>query len=145
MVRGRGVEAPPWITEADVVALLDMRAAIAAVERGLAGEARGSAQSMLKTHVKWGSGDTLHAIGAACTEAGVVGTKTWAHTAGGATPLLVLFDAASGSLRAVIEAFALGQFRTGAMSGVATRWLAAESASELAIIGAAPSRWIDER
>jgi ornithine cyclodeaminase len=51
------------------------------------------------------------------------------------TPLLILFDADSGALRAVIEAFALGQLRTGAVSGVATRWLAAEAADELAIIG----------
>ena len=69
-------------------------------------------------------------------DAGVVGTKTWAHTAAGAHPLLLVFDAGTGALRAVIEAFALGQFRTGAVSGVATRRLAADSAGELAIIGA---------
>jgi len=56
---------------------------------------------------------------------GVVGTKTWAHTEGGANPLLILFDAANGQLMAVIEAFALGQLRTAAISGLATRWLAA--------------------
>ena len=106
-----------WITEADVAALLDLRGAIAAVETGLVAEASGAAQNMLKTHVQWGGGSTLHAIGAAFTVAGVVGTKTWAHTAGGATPLLILFDADSGALRAVIEAFALGQLRTGAAIG----------------------------
>jgi ornithine cyclodeaminase len=125
-----------WISEADVAALLDLRAAIAAVERGFASEAAGSAQSMLKTHVKWGGGDTLHALGAADVGAGIAGTKTWAHTSAGAAPLLILFDTATGALRAVIEAFALGQLRTGAVSGVATRWLAEETAPELAIIGA---------
>jgi ornithine cyclodeaminase len=124
-----------WITEAEVAAALDMRGAIAAVETGLVAEASGTAQNMLKTHVQWGTGSTLHAIGAAFSVAGMVGTKTWAHTDGGATPLLILFDADSGALRAVIEAFALGQLRTGALSGVATRWLAAETADELAIIG----------
>ncbi len=125
-----------WITEADVAALLDMRGAMAAIEHGLAAEARGAAQNMLKTHVTWGTGSTLHAIGAALTDAGFVGTKTWAHTAAGATPLLILFDARSGALEAVIEAFALGQLRTGAVSGVATRWLARDDARELAIVGA---------
>jgi ornithine cyclodeaminase len=124
-----------WISEADVAALLDMRGAIEAVESGLVAEASGTAQNMLKTHVQWGSGSTLHAIGAAFSVSGVVGTKTWAHTEGGATPLLILYDADSGALRAVIEAFVLGQLRTGAVSGVASRWLAAESADELAIIG----------
>ncbi|MDX2169556.1 MAG: ornithine cyclodeaminase family protein [Deltaproteobacteria bacterium] len=129
------MSAPRWIAEADVVALLDLPAAIAAVRRGLAQEARGTAQNMVKTHVRWSDGDTLHAIGAVFGDDGLAGTKTWAHTAGGATPLLVLFDAASGALRAVIEAFALGQLRTGAVSGVATDILADPAADELALIG----------
>jgi ornithine cyclodeaminase len=77
----------------------------------------------------------LHAIGAVIEGAGVVGTKSWAHTGGGATPLLLLWGAEDGRLLAVIEAFALGQMRTGGISGVATRWLAPEGADELAIIG----------
>jgi alanine dehydrogenase len=123
-----------WIGEADVVAAIDMAGAIAALEKGLQAEARGTAQNMTKTHVAW-SGGTLHAIGAVFNEDGVAGTKTWAHTAGGASPLLVLFDSGSGALKAVIEAFALGQLRTGAASGVATRWLARPDADELALIG----------
>lgn len=124
-----------WISEAEVAAVLDLRTAIAGIEAGLVAEASGAAENMPKTHVKWGDGNSLHAIGAAFTVSGIVGTKTWAHTAAGATPLLILFDADSGELRAVIEAFALGQLRTAAVSAVATRWLAVETADELAIIG----------
>jgi len=126
---------PLWIREADVAALLDMRAAIAAVEEALAAEAVDRTHDMVKTHVKWGAASTLHALGAVIPDAAIAGTKTWAHTENGATPLLVLFDAHTGTLRAVIEAFALGQLRTGAVSGVATRHLAAAGAAELAIIG----------
>lgn len=126
---------PLWIREADVAALLDMRSAIAAVEQALAAEAAGTAHDMAKTHVKWGASSTLHALGAVLPEEAMAGAKTWAHTEHGATPLLILFDAPSGVLRAVIEAFALGQLRTGAVSGVATRHLAADDAAELAIIG----------
>lgn len=124
-----------WIREADVVALLDLGEAIDALEEGLRLEARGQAQNMVKTQVLWGDGNTLHAIGATVDGAGLVGTKTWAHTTGGATPLLILWDSHSGTLVAVIEAFALGQLRTGAMSGVATRRLAREDANTLALIG----------
>lgn len=124
-----------WLTEADVVSLLDMGEAIDALEQGLLTEARGEAANMVKTHATWGQGDTLHAIGATFPDAGFVGTKTWAHTEGGACPLLVLFDSHNGALKAIIEAFALGQLRTGGISGVATRWLAADDADELAIIG----------
>jgi len=126
---------PLWISEADVVSLMGMDEAIKALEAGLLAEARGEAQNMVKTHAEWGGGHTLHAIGAVFPDAGFVGTKTWAHTEGGATPLLILFDSHNGSLRAIIEAFALGQMRTGGASGVATRWLAAEDAEEFSIIG----------
>jgi len=127
-----------WLSESDVTALMDMPAAIRALEAGLLAEARGAASNMTKTHVEFeadGGHATLHAIGAAFPEAGIVGTKTWAHTPGGASPLLILYDANTVGLLAVIEAFALGQFRTGAASGVATKWLAAEDANELALIG----------
>src|SRR5262249_28275605 len=126
---------PLWISEADVVSLMNLGDAINALERGLLAEARGDARNMVKTHATWGKGSTLHAIGAVFPKDGFAGTKTWAHTEGGATPLLILFDSETGSLKAIIEAFALGQMRTGSASGVATRWLTAEEADELAIIG----------
>jgi len=125
-----------WISEADVVSLMDLPAAIEALERGLMAEAEGHATNMVKTHVEWDGGSTLHAIGAAFPVDGFVGTKTWAHTEGGATPLLILFDSHNGALKAVIEAFALGQMRTASASGVATKCLAAEDAAEFAMIGA---------
>jgi ornithine cyclodeaminase/alanine dehydrogenase-like protein (mu-crystallin family) len=126
---------PLWITEADVVSMMDMGEAIEALGAGLAREFQGQAQNMVKTHVTFGGHDTLHAVGAVFPEDGFVGTKTWAHTEGGATPLLILLDSHDGSLRAVIEAFAMGQLRTAAISGVATRYLAKPQASRMAIIG----------
>jgi ornithine cyclodeaminase len=123
-----------WISEADVTSLLDMGTAMAALEQGLQLEARGEATNMTKTHVAW-SGGNLHAIGASFAGAGIVGTKTWAYTPKGSTPLLILFDSSSGALLAVIEAFALGQLRTASVSGVATRRLARPEARTFAIIG----------
>jgi alanine dehydrogenase len=128
-------ESALWISESDVVSMMDMGEAIEALETGLLAETRGDAQNMVKTHVEWGDGATLHAIGAVFPEAGYAGTKTWPHTKNGATPLLILFDSNSGALKAIIEAFALGQLRTAAASGVATRWLAPAEAHEFAIIG----------
>src|SRR5579863_6066076 len=124
-----------WIAESDVVSVMDLPGAIQALERGLAAEAEGHATNMVKTHVEWDGGSTLHAIGAAFPADGFIGTKTWAHTEGGATPLLILFDSHTGALKAIIEAFALGQMRTGSASGVATKWMAAANADEFAIIG----------
>jgi len=126
---------PLWISEAEVVELIDLPQAIDALEAGLRLQAAGGARNMGKTHVTWGEGDTLHAIGAAYDGEGVVGTKSWAHTEGGATPLLLLWDAATGALLAVVEAFALGQMRTGGVTGVATRWMADPRAEVLAQFG----------
>ena len=126
---------PLWITEADVVAALSLPEAIEALEKGLALEAAGSARNMTKTHQIWGGHHTLHAIGAVVEGAHMVGTKTWAHTAGGATPLVTLWNSETGKLEAIIEAFALGQMRTGGISGVATAHMAKPDADELAIVG----------
>jgi hypothetical protein len=113
---------------------MDMKGAIAALDRALALEAAGKAENMVKTHAIWGGHHTLHAIGATFPDEGFVGTKTWAH-ANGAAPLLILFDSHNGSLKAIIEAFALGQLRTGGISGLATKYLAADGACDMALIG----------
>jgi alanine dehydrogenase len=122
-----------WISEGAVVERLTLPRAIDAIERALAREAVGASKTMVKTHLSWGDGHTLHAIGG--VDGDLVGTKTWAHTAGGAAPLLILWDSETGERRAVIEAFALGQLRTAAMSGLATRLLADPTTSVGAVIG----------
>ncbi|MEW6776853.1 MAG: ornithine cyclodeaminase family protein [Bdellovibrionota bacterium] len=126
---------PRWISEAEVCSLLSMEEAIAALEAGLRKKAAGKARNMVKTHVAWGEGHTLHAIGAVFEDEHLVGTKTWAHTEGGATPLFILYDSSTGKLLCVIEAFALGQLRTGGVSGVAAKFLSSPDASEMAMIG----------
>lgn len=126
---------PLWISEAEVVDALGLPEAITALQSCLAMEAAGTARNMPKTHQIWGGHHTLHAIGAVVEGATTVGTKTWAHTAGGATPLVTLWSSDTGRLEAVIEAFALGQMRTGGISGVATDCMARKDADELAVIG----------
>ena len=125
---------PIWISEAEVVELLDLNDAIDALEQGLRREADGNALNMVKTHAAWGH-NNLHAIGAVFPGEGLAATKTWAHTEGGATPLLIVIDAENGSLKAIIEAFALGQMRTGGISGVATHWLADQRADDMSVLG----------
>jgi len=48
---------------------------------------------------------------------------------------LLLWSAEDGSLVAVIEAFALGNLRTGGISGVAADWMARKDAKVMAIVG----------
>lgn len=129
------ISAPTWLTEADVVASLDLDSAVAILTRVLSAEADGLASNMVKTHAMVGDNDVLQAIGGSVASEGFCGTKTWVNVAGKSQTVLILFSLADGSLRAVIEATALGQIRTAAMSGVGTDWLAPEDATIMAIVG----------
>jgi alanine dehydrogenase len=127
-----------WITEQDVAGTLSLGAAVDALRIGFCQEGAGRAEAMEKTMLAFAAGaghGTLHALGAVFGDDGIVGTKTWAHTPGGADPALLLFDAGTGVLRAVIEAFALGQLRTAGTAALATDLLARPDASRLALIG----------
>jgi len=126
---------PVWIQEAEVCEQVDLADAIDVVRGALRSAGAAGNWTMEKTHASWGGGHTLHALGGGLGESAVVGTKTWAHTAGGATPLLLLWDSESGALRAVIEAFALGQLRTAAVTGVGTDALAPPETGVVAVLG----------
>lgn len=127
--------APLWITEADVTSAVSLPEAVDALERVLRLEAEGQAATMPKTHLMVGANDALHAIGASVAGAGLCGTKTWVNVAGKSQTVLALFSLEDGRLRAIIEATALGQTRTAAMTGVGTRRLAPADADELAVVG----------
>jgi alanine dehydrogenase len=118
-------------TAADLLGLSEAIDALADVHRRYAD---GDASNMVKTQVQVGPAN-LHAVGGAIPGQDVAGTKTWMHTPGGAQPVLVLFDPSDGSVLALIEAFALGQRRTGATSALATRELARSDARRFVLVG----------
>ncbi|HXY79246.1 MAG TPA: ornithine cyclodeaminase family protein, partial [Candidatus Bathyarchaeia archaeon] len=66
---------------------------------------------------------------------GYMGLKIYTVSPGGIRFLVPLFSSKSGELCALIEADYLGQMRTGAATGVATRVLARPDARSLGIIG----------
>ena len=74
-------------------------------------------------------------MSAALPSRGLMGFKAYTHGAQGARFWVALFDTADGRPRALIEADWLGQLRTGAASGLATKYLARPDASSFTIIG----------
>lgn len=124
-----------WISEHDVVSVLDLAVALEELRAGFAHEGNELAVELEKTMLGYGDHATLHALGAAFTGLELAGTKVWTHTPRGADPLLCLFDTRSGALVACIEAFALGQLRTSGTAALATDVLAPKNASVLAVIG----------
>lgn len=126
------IEAMLWLTEQDVVSLVSLDDAIAALER-IATDA--GAFNVPKALAGYDDGSSMHALGSAAPALGHAGFKTWIHTKRGATAVYALFDSRDGGVRAVLEAGALGQLRTSAMTGLGTRWQAPEGADDMALVG----------
>jgi ornithine cyclodeaminase len=121
-----------WLSEQDVVSLVTLDDAIVALERAVAAD---GAFNLPKALGGYDDGSSMHSLGSAAPVLGVAGYKNWVHTKRGATALFVMFDSRNGSVRAVIEAGALGQLRTSAMTGLGTRWMAPEDVDDLALVG----------
>ncbi|HET9149120.1 MAG TPA: ornithine cyclodeaminase family protein [Alphaproteobacteria bacterium] len=123
-----------WLTEADVVSLINLSGVIEALERALRLEHEGKAKNMYKAQTVWPQGST-NVTGAQFVGDGFSGAKVWTNVGGSSEPLTILHGADDGKVRALIESIALGTMRTAALAGVATKWLAAPGADELALVG----------
>lgn len=124
------------LSEDDVGTLVDMQAALEAVERGLTIEAARQAETLQKHVLPYGGGaQALHVLGAVAPGLGLSGVKTWVQAGATAQPMLILFDSLTARPLAMIEANVLSNLRTGALAGVATKYLAAADADTLGVIG----------
>lgn len=121
-----------WLTERDVVDLVTLDEAIEALERLASDEL---AFNVPKALGSYDDGSALQALGSVASGLGYAGFKTWNYTKRGGGAIFSLFDTKRGTLAAVIEAGALGQMRTAAMTGLGTRWQAPAAADDMAIVG----------
>src|SRR5437667_10353272 len=122
------------LTEKDVEALLQMDDALRAVEEGFGALGRGEATNRPRQRV--GTIETaVNVMLASWPGRGYAGFKYYTASRAGIRFWVHLFDMATGELVAVIQADRLGQRRTGAASGVATKYLARPDASTVGIIG----------
>lgn len=111
-----------------------MNIAMRAVEEVLRDQALGLATNRPRSRVATPVSQ-LHVMSAGDRRLNVMGLKSYTVSKRGARFLVLLYQADSGDLLAVIEADRLGQMRTGAASGVATKYLAAKGASTVGIYG----------
>ncbi len=122
------------LREQDVDQLLDMPTALNCVERAFIelGEGRATNLPRSRVHQRHGS---LAVMPAGLPAFGVIGFKAYTWFTAGARFMVNLYSAETGELLALIEADRLGQIRTGAASGVATKWMAREEAETVGIFG----------
>jgi alanine dehydrogenase len=123
-----------YLTEDDVGRLLTMEACIEALEEAFRQWAEGAAANHPRARTAM-RGGLLHTLSAASDTWGRMAAKVYATTRAGARFVVLLFDGRTSDLLAILEADRLGQTRTGAASGLATRHLARPDARILGLLG----------
>jgi alanine dehydrogenase len=123
-----------FLDEQQVTALLTMDTALAAVEDALRQLGHGTATNNPRTRVRLPTGQ-LHMMGAALPSRGVFGYKAYTAVKGQVRFHVMLYSTDTGELLAMLQADRLGQMRTGAASGVATKYMARSDARTVGIFG----------
>lgn len=122
-----------FLQESDVEKLVTMQMALDAVEQAFRLQGEQKADNAPRRRCRFEKG-TLHVMSASLPTLGLAGLKTYSTVPGTARFLVLLYDG-DGVLLAVIEAEKLGQMRTGAASGIATKYMSRENSSRLGIYG----------
>ena len=123
------------LTETEVDGLLDMPSTLEAVESVLRARAEGRATNRARRRVALPKSG-LNFMAAGAPEIGALGLKAYSVARSGARFYTMLFDPEGGELLSIMQSDKLGQMRTGAASGVATKYLAREDANTLGLYGA---------
>ncbi|MDA0988692.1 MAG: ornithine cyclodeaminase family protein [Chloroflexi bacterium] len=119
-----------FLRDDDVIRLLPMSEAVEVVEQGFKEQGNGTGINLPRERAQAGEMGVTMMV-AVLGGQGVGGFKAL----GAGKPLVLLYGGEPRQLLAVMEAGSLGQIRTGAASGVATRYMAREDASTVGIIG----------
>jgi alanine dehydrogenase len=123
-----------YLTEQNVRDLLPMPDCIALMQTAFERLAAREAINQPRRRLILPTGSVLHYM--AASDGQYYGAKIYAtNPRHGANFLFLLYRAADAEPLAIIEANNLGQIRTGAASGLATKFMAREDAATLAIIG----------
>jgi alanine dehydrogenase len=122
------------ISETDVRNLITIDDALIAVEASFLEQSQGTGINMPRQRIRNAAG-VLHLMGAALTQRGYWGYKSYTTTKDGARFSINLYSLEDGQLLAIIEANWLGQMRTGAASGIATKYLARRDSKVMALFG----------
>jgi len=123
------------ISEAEVREVLTMPQALEAVEEISRKQSTGEVVVHPRRRFELPGGGFFHYMAAADYSTGYVAMKQYTYVRGKLRFLVPLYEMATGDLLAQIEADYMGQLRTGAASGVATKYLARKDSRVAAIIG----------
>ncbi len=119
-----------YLTEADVTEMLDMKLALEALDEAFRARSRGEVRNEPRHRLATGNG-SMNFMAATWPERGWAGHKSYVS----GDFRVMLYGTHGEGLLAVIGAGRMGQIRTGAASGIATKYMARENSSSVGIIG----------
>ncbi|GGB32018.1 ornithine cyclodeaminase [Lentibacillus populi] len=124
-----------FLSEKSVVSLLPMKKAIEAVKYGLMELGLNRAQNQPRARVAI-ENTTLNTMSASIPEANIMGVKNYTFTTMAKDPIAYfLLFSGEGDLLCLMEADELGRIRTGAVTGLATDYLAVPHSKVAALLG----------
>lgn len=123
-----------FLKEADVEKLVTMKMALEAIEQAFRLQGEGRTDNAPRRRSRLGDG-FLHAMSGSLPSLGLAGLKSYTSLGGKVRFHVLLYSAPEGELLAVMEGNRLGQMRTGAASGVATKYMSRPESSRVGIFG----------
>ncbi len=123
------------LRESDVEKLAGMKMALDAVEEAFRLQGQKEADNAPRRRCRLNDKGLLHVMSASLPTLGYAGLKSYTSIGGKARFFVQLYSASTGELLAMVEADLLGQIRTGAASGVATKFMARDNAARVGIFG----------
>jgi alanine dehydrogenase len=123
-----------FLTESDVRELLPMERALECVEASFVALAGGHAINRSRDRIILPE-VSIHYMAGALPESRRLGLKIYTVSREAFRFIVMLYDSVNGRLLSLMQADHLGRIRTGAASGIATKYLARPDANHLAVIG----------
>ena len=123
-----------YIDEQTAASLINMDDALKLVEESFSSYSEGKSFNMTRQRMRIRKG-ALHMLPGAVPYKGVIGFKAYTSFRAGLIFKVHLYDAENGSPLAIIDANEIGRLRTGAATGIATKYMAKKESSTVFIFG----------
>ena len=125
---------PLLLTDTEVDQLMTMTECIDVIEDSFRQIGDGQTWNRPRSRIRMPAG-FHHLLAASVLGSEVFGLKTYTSFRSGVRFIVMLYDSNDGDLLAIVQGGRLTQLRTGAVSAVATRYMARENAATVGIIG----------
>ena len=126
------------LTDEDIHRLLDMKTVIEIIEESFLQKSQGNLAHPPRIYVEGGQGALVFTVGASPNQGQGLGFRVYSmfdNSPKKNKQLVAVFDSENGAFKGVVIGTSVGEIRTGAIGGIAIKYLARPDAKVLGIIG----------